>query len=150
MRTLVATLVVAASVLLAAQQAPQLPAPFATESAANAPRVVDPPAGAHLQVPQGFSADTWASGFDTPRFMLLAPGGEVLLSDSGAGVVYAFAGGKPAGAPVSVLTEFVNGLGEAQGRPAGVAFDRSGALLVADDVGNVVWRVTPEAAKPAP
>jgi glucose/arabinose dehydrogenase len=61
-----------------------------------------------------------------------------------------FAGGKPAGSPVDVLTGFVNRLGEAQGRPAGVAFDRSDALLVADDVGNAVWRVTPEAPRPTP
>jgi glucose/arabinose dehydrogenase len=53
-----------------------------------------------------------------------------------------FAGGKPAGDPVEVLTGFVDARGEAQGRPVGVAIDRRGALLVADDVGNVVWRVT--------
>ena len=97
MRLFTATLILLAGVFLAAQQAPQLPAPFATESANNAPRVVDPPAGARLQVPQGFAVDTWASGFDMPRFMLLAPGGEILLSDSSAGVVYVFAGGKAAG-----------------------------------------------------
>src|SRR5436190_19024788 len=97
MRSLVAMLVVTAGVLLAAQRAPQLPAPFATESANNTPRVIDPPAGARLQAPQGFSVETWASGFDMPRFMLLAPGGEVLLSDSGAGGVYVFAEGKAAG-----------------------------------------------------
>ena len=61
-----------------------------------------------------------------------------------------FAGGKPSGQAVDVLTGFLNGLNEAQGRPAGVAFDRSGALLVADDVGNAVWRVTPAAPTPAP
>jgi glucose/arabinose dehydrogenase len=61
-----------------------------------------------------------------------------------------FAGGKPKGAPVDVLTGFLNGLNEAQGRPAGVAIARSGALLVADDVGNVVWRVSPAAPKPTP
>src|SRR4051812_47158398 len=96
MRSLVALLVAAAGVLVAAQQAPQLPAPFATESANNAPRVVDAPPGARLETPPGFSVETWATGFDAPRFMLLAPGGEVLLSDS-AGVVYVFAGGRPAG-----------------------------------------------------
>ncbi|MFL5385555.1 MAG: PQQ-dependent sugar dehydrogenase [Longimicrobiaceae bacterium] len=53
-----------------------------------------------------------------------------------------FTGGKPAGDPVEVLTGFVNPDGNAQGRPVGVAVDRRGALLVADDVGNVVWRVT--------
>src|SRR5205814_6239518 len=83
-------------VSLAAQQAPQLPPPFATESANNAPRVVDPPPGAALQAPQGFSVEAWATGFDMPRFMLLAPGGEVLLSDSGAGNVYVFVGGNGA------------------------------------------------------
>lgn len=54
-----------------------------------------------------------------------------------------FSAGRPAGAPEDVLTGFLNAAGEAQGRPVGVAIDRAGALLVADDVGNVVWRVTP-------
>ena len=48
----------------------------------------------------------------------------------------------PAGAPSVVLTGFLSPDGEARGRPVGVALDRSGALLVADDVGNVVWRVS--------
>jgi glucose/arabinose dehydrogenase len=113
MRALTSVLVVIAGVLVAAQQAPRLPAPFATGSVANAPRVVDAPAGAHLQVPAGFSAETWASGFDMPRFMLLAPGGEVLLSDSGAGVVYVFAGGKAA-----EKKQLISGLS----RPFGLAF----------------------------
>jgi glucose/arabinose dehydrogenase len=55
-----------------------------------------------------------------------------------------FADGRPAGDPVDVLTGFVNEDGEALGRPVGVALDRHGALLVADDVGNRVWRVTAE------
>ncbi|WP_130430951.1 PQQ-dependent sugar dehydrogenase [Rivibacter subsaxonicus] len=54
-----------------------------------------------------------------------------------------FEGGKPsAAAPLDVLTGFLSDGGEAFGRPVGVALDRQGALLVADDVGNVVWRVT--------
>jgi glucose/arabinose dehydrogenase len=53
-----------------------------------------------------------------------------------------FQGGRPAGDPVDVLTGFLNTKGEAHGRPVGVAFDTRGALLVADDVGNAVWRVT--------
>jgi glucose/arabinose dehydrogenase len=44
-----------------------------------------------------------------------------------------------------VLTGFLSEDGDAQGRPVGVAIDRKGALLVADDVGNVVWRVAPAA-----
>jgi glucose/arabinose dehydrogenase len=62
---------------------------------------------------------------------------------SGYNVVFVpYAGGKPAGLPIEVLGGFVNDKGQAQGRPVGVAIDRRGALLVADDVGNVVWRVT--------
>jgi glucose/arabinose dehydrogenase len=53
-----------------------------------------------------------------------------------------FADGKPAGASIDVLTGFVDAQGDAYGRPVGVALDKQGALLVADDVGNVVWRVT--------
>jgi glucose/arabinose dehydrogenase len=54
-----------------------------------------------------------------------------------------FANGLPSGQPRDVLTGFLNNDGEAQGRPVGVAIDRQGALLVADDVGNTIWRVTP-------
>ena len=53
-----------------------------------------------------------------------------------------FANGAPAGEPMDVLTGFIKQDGEAMGRPVGVAIDRHGALLVADDVGNSVWRVT--------
>jgi glucose/arabinose dehydrogenase len=53
-----------------------------------------------------------------------------------------FRNGKPAGPPVDVLTGFLDADGHAHGRPVGVALDRQGALLVADDVGNTVWRVT--------
>ena len=53
-----------------------------------------------------------------------------------------FVGGKPAGLPRDVLTGFLDSDGKAQGRPVGVALDKTGALLVADDVGNTVWRVS--------
>jgi glucose/arabinose dehydrogenase len=53
-----------------------------------------------------------------------------------------FQGGRPAGDAVDVLTGFVDAEGDALGRPVGVAIDRHGALLVADDVGNRIWRVT--------
>ena len=56
-----------------------------------------------------------------------------------------FANGMPSGQPRDILTGFLNGDGEAQGRPVGVAIDKQGALLVADDVGNAIWRVTPAA-----
>ncbi|PLP96250.1 PQQ-dependent sugar dehydrogenase [Cupriavidus pauculus] len=50
--------------------------------------------------------------------------------------------GRPRGAPFDVLTGFLDQDGHAQGRPVGVAVDKTGGLLVADDVGNVVWRVS--------
>jgi len=53
-----------------------------------------------------------------------------------------FENGKPSGVPVDVLTGFLSEEGNAFGRPVGVTLDKQGALLVADDVGNVVWRVT--------
>jgi glucose/arabinose dehydrogenase len=63
---------------------------------------------------------------------------------SGYKVVFVpFTAGKPSGPPIDVLTGFVSKDEEAQGRPVGVAMDRIGALLVADDVGNAIWRVTP-------
>lgn len=53
-----------------------------------------------------------------------------------------FADGQPAGAAIDVLDGFLDAQGKAYGRPVGVAMDRTGAVLVADDVGNTVWRVT--------
>ena len=53
-----------------------------------------------------------------------------------------FADGRPSGQPVDVLTGFLSARGDAWGRPVGVAIDAHGALLVADDVGNTIWRVT--------
>ena len=54
-----------------------------------------------------------------------------------------FEAGAPQGPPIDVLTGFVSPSGQAWGRPVGVAMDRRGCLLVADDVGNTVWRVAP-------
>jgi glucose/arabinose dehydrogenase len=62
---------------------------------------------------------------------------------SGYKVIYVgFSGGRPTGQPIDVLTGFLGPKDEARGRPVGVAIDSRGALLVADDVGNTVWRVT--------
>lgn len=62
---------------------------------------------------------------------------------SGYKVIYVpFTGNRPDGAAQDVLTGFLDAGGQAQGRPVGVAVDSQGALLVADDVGNVIWRVS--------
>ncbi len=61
----------------------ELPEPFATPSANNAPQVVVRPEEAKLVLPPGFQVAEYLSGFERPRFMLLGPGNEILLSDSG-------------------------------------------------------------------
>jgi glucose/arabinose dehydrogenase len=60
-----------------------------------------------------------------------------------------FADGRPSGEAEDVLTGFLDAHGHAQGRPVGVAVARDGALLVADDVGGRIWRVTPATPSPA-
>ncbi|WLI91850.1 sorbosone dehydrogenase family protein [Massilia sp. R2A-15] len=65
---------------------------------------------------------------------------------SGYKMIYVpFADGKPSGPPQDVLTGFMSPEGHTWGRPVGVAVDKAGAILLADDVGNIIWRVTPAA-----
>jgi len=61
-----------------------------------------------------------------------------------------FANGKPVGKPIDFVRGFVDDKGQAKGRPVGVTIDRTGALIVADDVGNTVWRITYAGAAAAP
>ncbi len=69
----------------------KLPPPGATPSVDNGPHVVDKPEGAELKLPAGFHVDVYAEAFERPRFMLLGPKGELLLSDSAdRGTVYVF------------------------------------------------------------
>src|SRR5689334_2689232 len=65
----------------------QLPAPFATGSAGNSPRVTSRPAGAQLLLPPGFKISVFADNLDDPRRMLLAANGDVVLSEPGAGKI---------------------------------------------------------------
>jgi glucose/arabinose dehydrogenase len=98
--------------------------------------------GAHV-APLGmtFSDDRMAAPYNSGAF-IGQHGSWNRKPLSGYNVVFVpFAGGKPNGKPVEVLTGFVSPEGKAWGRPVGVALDAKGALLVADDVGNVVWRV---------
>jgi len=67
---------------------------------------------------------------------------------SGYKVVFVpFKDGKPNGPPIDVVTGFLSADDQAKGRPVGLAIDSSGALLIADDVGNAVWRVSAAASK---
>jgi glucose/arabinose dehydrogenase len=89
--------------------------------------------------------------FYTANALPYAPGGAFIGEHgswdrnpySGYKVVYVpFSGGKPSGRPQDVVTGFIGKDGKAHGRPVGVAFDKTGALLIADDLGNTVWRVS--------
>ena len=69
---------------------------------------------------------------------------------SGYEVIFvAFDNGQPEGLPIVVMNGFLNAKGEAQGRPVGVAINKQGAMLVADDVGNTIWRLTSSSAPSA-
>jgi len=65
-------------------QKPKLPPPFATESAGNGPERVKPPAGFLPTVPQGFRVNLFAKDFKRPRWLTVAPNGDIFLADTGA------------------------------------------------------------------
>ena len=113
-----------------------------------------------LKPDYALGAHTASLGFtfvDTPAFGPRFQGGAIIgqhgswnRSDpAGYRVIFVpFSDGKPSGMPEELLTGFRNADGDAQGRPVGVMVDSRGGLLVADDVGNIIWRVhgTPAAA----
>jgi glucose/arabinose dehydrogenase len=110
-----------------------LPAPYATPAAANGADVIARPAGVVPQAPKGFTVSIFAAGLDNPRWMAVAPNGDVMLAEPSAGKV--------------TLLRDSNGDGKAdrrftfaQGfkRPHGLAF-HDGALYIADT--QAVWRV---------
>jgi glucose/arabinose dehydrogenase len=68
-------------------QKPQLPAPFATRSAGNGPRKEKPPAGFLPTAPAGFRVNVYASDFKTPRWLTVAPNGDIFLAETGAGKI---------------------------------------------------------------
>ena len=76
-----------------------LPAPFATSSAGNGPKVVTRPEGAWPQVPEGFKVEQYAAGLDNPRIIRAAPNGDIFVAETMAGDIRIFRGitsnGKP-------------------------------------------------------
>jgi glucose/arabinose dehydrogenase len=98
-----------------------------------------------------FSNNTaWSAPFDNGVF-IGQHGSWNRQPRSGYRVIFVpFKNSKPFGQPIEILTGFVSADGDAFGRPVGIALDKQGALLVADDVGNIVWRVLPLAKPPAP
>jgi glucose/arabinose dehydrogenase len=103
-----------------------LPKPYATPAVDNSSQTVLRPPGAMPQVPKGFSISVYASGLSDPRWMALAPNGDVFLAEPDAGKITLLRGGKP-------LT-FATGFD----RPHGLAF-HDGALYVGDM--NAVWKL---------
>ena len=65
-------------------QKPQLPAPYSTKSAGNGPSKEAPPPGFLPTVPQGFRVNVFAEGFKTPRWLAVAPNGDIFVAETGA------------------------------------------------------------------
>jgi glucose/arabinose dehydrogenase len=93
-----------------------LPAPYATESASNAPDQAARPAGAMPEVPEGFRVSEFASGMSEPRVIEIAPNGDVFVADSGSGEINVFRMGDDGG--VAKKDVFATGLDQ----PYGIAF----------------------------
>lgn len=92
------------------------------------------PTGVAPAAAPGLQVHAFARGLEHPRYLVVLPNGDVLVP---------FANGQALDLPVlDVLSGFLSEQGKAYGRPVGVARDRSGALLVADDVGHVIWRAS--------
>jgi glucose/arabinose dehydrogenase len=118
---LILTAALSFPVLLQAQvthgQKPQLPAPFATPTVGNSPDGDKPPAGFLPKAPSGFKVNVYASGFRRPRWLTVAPNGDIFLAETGAGRVLVLRDTKGTGVadPPEV---FADGLKQ----PFGIAF----------------------------
>src|SRR5438445_12530431 len=98
-------------------QKPKLPAPFASKSAGNGPEKRTPPAGFLPTVPLGFRVNVFATNFKRPRWLTVAPNGDIFLADMGAGEIIVMRDpGHTGGAQVREV--FLSG----QRRPFGIAF----------------------------
>ena len=98
-------------------QKPKLPVPFATNSAGNGPHGAKPPAGFLPTVPAGFRVNIYAADFKRPRWLTVAPNGDIFLADTGAGEIIVMRDPQHTGA-AQQREVFVSGLK----RPFGIAF----------------------------
>jgi glucose/arabinose dehydrogenase len=105
----------------------KLPAPYATPSTTNRAQVIERPAGAKLTLPAGFSIAEYATDFKRPRYMLLGPSGEVLVTDSVEGGSVYLVGDRNRDFTADSRRELIGGLD----RPYGMAFHQ-GFLYVAE------------------
>jgi len=98
-----------------------LPVPYATESAVNFPTVIARPEGAELMLPAGFSVDTYATGMEGPRTMVLAPNGDIFISETQSGRVKVMRPSRD-GSHAETVSVFAQGLLQ----PLGIAFYPAG------------------------
>jgi glucose/arabinose dehydrogenase len=96
---------------------PKLPAPFATSSAGNGPGKTRPPAGFLPTVPEGFRINIYAANFKHPRWLTVAPNGDIFLADTGSGDVIVMRDGQKTGG-AQEREIFVHGMRQ----PFGIAF----------------------------
>jgi len=109
--------------------AKDMPAPYATPAAANSSQIVPRPAAAVPQAPKGFAVSAFATGLTNPRWLAVAPDGDVFLAEPSAGKITLLRGGETAAA-----TTFATGFN----KPHGLAF-HDGALYVGDV--DAVWKL---------
>lgn len=117
----------------------KLPPPFHSESVQNRPNVIDRPDGAQLKLPQGFMVSEFASGFQRPRIMTYAPGGEILITESvpnGSVTVMTDKAGKP----LAQKRKLIDGLD----RPYGLAWWQD-YLYVAETTSVKRYKFDPKA-----
>jgi glucose/arabinose dehydrogenase len=122
-------------------QKPKLPAPFATKSAGNGPEVAKPPAGFLPTVPQGFRVNVFASNFKYPRWLTVAPNGDIFLADSGAGEIVVMRDPKNTGG-AQEREVFVDG----QKEPFGILFHEN-YVYVGNTNEVVRFRYDPKTSK---
>ena len=99
-----------------------LPAPYATDSAANGPEVIARPPGAWPKAPAGFSVQQFATGLDNPRLIRTAPNGDIFLAESSSGKIRVFRGITSDGTPEQTSFSPPDSM-----RPYGIAFYPPGA-----------------------
>src|SRR5467141_5267368 len=122
-------------------QKPPLPAPFASKSAGNGPEKRTPPAGFLPTVPQGFRVNVFATNFKRPRWLTVAPNGDIFLADMGSGEIIVMRDpGHTGGA--QVRETFVDG----QKRPFGIAFHEN-YVYVGNTNEVVRFRYDPKTSK---
>jgi glucose/arabinose dehydrogenase len=122
-------------------QKPQLPAPFATKSAGNGADVVKAPQGFLPKVPDGFRVNVFASGFKYPRWLTVAPDGDIFLADTGAGEVVVLRDPQNTGG-AQEREVFVGGLR----RPFGIVFHEE-YVYVANMTSLVRFHYDPKTSK---